>query len=307
MLKPGYKALSFLIALLAWWYVQSNEIARAKIRVDIDWTLPKGLMSVEDLPGSTSITVEGTRTAVRKAREQRDIMLFVDLSKFGMGKNSNEFNAQNLFGLPPGVTVKEFSPANVPFTIDEVWTKNVKVKAEQVGEPGKGYEVIGVFLNPNVVEIQGPRARVEELVEVETAPIKVSGLTIHKQVPVRLDLPRAISLVNDVEISALITVEPLVETRTFGAVPLHVWQHKGWSCMQETVAVTLEGPAAALRELKLNEIVAFVHLPETPQKASYEAPFGPKEGLRLRILHGGTSAVKAVKVDPPRVEVHQEQ
>ncbi|MBT3220443.1 MAG: hypothetical protein HN348_15260 [Proteobacteria bacterium] len=304
--KPGYKLLSFLIAVLAWWYVQSNNPTEEKIRVEIDWTMPKGLMTVEAMPSSTYITIEGTRTAVRKTREQRDILLFADLSQYGIGKHSIEFSKVNVRGLPTGVQVEGFSPANVPFTVDEVWTKNVKVKAEQVGEPGTGYEVIGVFLNPNVVEIQGPRARVEELVEVETAPIKVSGLTIHKQLPVQLNLPRSISLVNDVDISALITVEPLVETRSFGAIPVHVWKHKDWQTTQETVAITLEGPAAALRELKVDDIVAFVHLPEEPAKMSYEAPFGPDEGLRLRVLHGGTAAVKAVKVNPPRVEVHRE-
>jgi hypothetical protein len=88
-----------------------------------------------------------------------------------------------------------------------------------------------------------------------------------------------------------------------GSVPVHIWQARGWRAIQDSVEVTLEGPAVALEGLDVTEVVAFVHIPDIPEKLRYEAPFGPLEGVRLRVLHPGGDDVKVIKVLPARVEV----
>jgi hypothetical protein len=102
----------------------------------------------------------------------------------------------------------------------------------------------------------------------------------------------------------VVSVAPNLEREVLTSVPVSVWNNTGaWRPSVQSVAVTLEGPAAELRQLTPEDVVAFVHLPDAPERSRYEAPYGPSEGVRLRILHGRSSRVTVVRVEPAAVEV----
>ena len=67
--------------------------------------------------------------------------------------------------------------------------------------------------------------------------------------------------------------------------------------------VTLEGPAAALRAMSAEEVLAFVHLPNAPTRTRYEAAWGPEEGLRVRVVHPGDEEVVVISMEPAVAEV----
>jgi hypothetical protein len=118
-----------------------------------------------------------------------------------------------------------------------------------------------------------------------------------------LDLPRSVALVSDEIIRVVVDVEAEVMNREFPAAPVEVWRLAGWTCTPQTVKVVLEGPAAAVTEIAEQDVVVFAHLPDAPDRTVYEAPFGPTEGTRLRVLHGGGDEVRAVSVEPNVVRV----
>ena len=86
-------------------------------------------------------------------------------------------------------------------------------------------------------------------------------------------------------------------------VPIQVWSESGWTVDPTTVRIVMEGPSASLGAIAPQDVVAFVHLPDDPNRASYDVPWGPEEGMRLRILHPGGDEVRVASVTPSRVKV----
>jgi len=206
--------------------------------------------------------------------------------------------------MPPGVEVLNFQPRTLQIQLDEISSRKVKIRPSLVGDPTSGHAVDEVKIEPAVLEVVGPRLLVANLQEVFTRPIDVSGLSSDATFEVQLDLPRSVRQASEeVRLRTLVKVVPELERRMLGSVPVHLWQARGWRSIQESVEITLEGPAADLARLDTTEVVAFVHIPNVPEKPRYEAQFGPIEGVRLRVLHPGGKEVRVVKVLPSSVEV----
>jgi YbbR domain-containing protein len=302
--KPHYKLMSFALALMAWSYVQGTHVDQVKARVMVQWELPLGLVAVEPLPASIVVNLEGSRFATRRAAEN-PLILPIDLRASTVGEHGLDFQSFELSGLQGAVTPLSYSPSSVRFMLDEVATKKVRVSPVQVGDPDAAYVIDRLSIRPPVVELRGPREVVKGLYEVPTKPIDVSGVKASQELAVTLDLPRGLGFVSDVPVIAELKVGPLLEARAYNEIPVKIWNHYGWRPVEEGVEVTLEGPSSALDRVKPSEIVALVHLPENISRLRYEAPFGPTEGLRLRVLHGGSDEVKVVRVEPSRVEIYR--
>lgn len=302
--NPQYKLLSLALAVLAWSYVQLEQVGEGSLRARVVWKLPDGLMAVEQLPSHVNLTVRGTHADVRVARA-RPVRLPVDLGAIGVGEHHVEFGAFRPEGLPDTLEVLGQSPSAMTITLDEVAERKVAVAPVHVGEPAPGFMVDSVVLSPGVVTVSGPRGLLASMVDAKTHPIEVTGLSGDTVVPVDVDLPRSVTVAGGARLEAIISVVPVKERRALNAVPVMVWQQTGWVARPETVEVTLEGPAAALARVAQDEVVAIVHLPDQPDQSSYEAAWGPRDGVRLRVLHGAGDAVEVVRMDPPRVVVER--
>jgi len=300
--NPGYKLLSFSIALVAWLYVQGEQVVEAKVRARAMWTLPPDLLAVEPLPASVTLTVAGRRNAIRRAA-QGDVRVPIDLSDVGIGEHTVDFSSFPPEGVPANVQVLEVTPATIRFALDEVLAKKVRIEPKLVGDPQDGYQVVDVAIYPQVVSIRGPRVIVDAVSEIPTLPIDVSGFSADVGQRVELDLPRSVALVSDEVIRVVVDVEPKVVRREISAAPVDVWRLSGWTCIPDTVRVVLEGPTAQINEIGEDDVVVFAQLPDPPDRTEYEAPFGPTEGPRLRVLHGGGDEVRAVSVEPNVVRV----
>ncbi len=302
--KPHYKVAALLLAFVVWSYVQLEEETEQVVRARVVWELPAGLMSVQPLPRHVELTVRGTGAAVRRAASA-SVRIPVDLEAAGVGEHRVEFAALHPEGLPEAVEVQACSPSAITFTLDEVGERKVEVRPVLVGEPAAGHIIREVVLDPPVVRVRGPRGVIGDMIEVSTRPIDVAGIASDTAAPAELELPRAVELLDASGVTAHVKVVPEVERRVVAEVPVVVWQRSGWVADPAAVEVTLEGPAVAVAKVQDEEVVAFAHLPDPADRPSYEAPWGPKEGVRLRVLHGGGDAVQVVRVEPARVEVRR--
>lgn len=298
--NPFYKLLSLGIALTAWLYVQGGQLTDVRLRAALEWKLPPGLATTEPLPASVMLTVKGSRSATRRA-QRADVRIIADLSEVDVGEHLVDFSSLDIDGLPPTVAVVGYAPSSARLVLDETTTRKVKVTSIKVGDPPRGYAVADVSVEPSVVEIRGPRIVLSDLVEVRTKPLDVSGLTGDAELPVELDLPWGLRVVGGSWLRARVDVEPLVEARVYEAVPVTV-RAEGWAPSHDEVQVTLQGPASQLQAIGADDIAVFVHLPDNPARSSYEASFGPKEGLRLSVVHRGDD-VSAVAVKPSVIQV----
>ena len=301
--NPGYKLLSFSLAFFAWWYVQQAEVHESQVRARVEWQYPDGLTPSDQLPSHILLNVRGTGAMVRSARAA-DIRVPVDLADVGVGEHEVDFMAFQPAGLPAGLDVSGTSPSAVTFGLDELASRKLMVRPVIVGEPAPGFRVAELRIVPNVVEVKGPRSRVDALLEAKTQAVDVTGLNLTTDLKLSLDLPRGVTLADPSAVPQA-TVEVLAERerRVLSAVPVQVWVHHGWAVLPDSISLTLEGPLEALEDVEPQDVTGFVHLPDVPERSRYKAEWGPEEGVRLRILHGAGPSVSVVSVEPPEVEV----
>lgn len=300
--NPWAKLLSVGLATVAWLYVQGEEVREERVKAQIAWTLPEELVSTEPLPTTASVTVRGTRAAVNKAH-QAAVRLVVDASSFTEGEHSVDIDGIVADGLPSSVERLGVTPSSVRFVLDRLAVHSVRIQVVMVGDPAPGFAIVSTETDPTVVEVRGPRDAVSALREVPTRPIDVTGLDEDTELDVSLDLPRGVQRSSQALVRARLTVRSQTEQRRIEAVPVFVWEQEGWRVQPDRVSVLLEGPTARLRELEVDRVAAFVHLPQTPDGDHFDVWFGPKAGVRLEVLHNGGDGVTAVATTPPSVAV----
>ena len=299
--QPGYKFLSLMLALGTWFYVQGKEEVDAKIRASIEWVEPEGLVTTEPLPRSLTLSVSGSRSAVRRAN-RANVQVLVDMTRVGVGDHTIDFSTFPVKGLPSSISLVGYAPFSITRLFDEVAVRQVRLSPVTVGEAPAGYRPGRVELDPSVIELRGPRGLVLELEELRTLPIDISTYTSDVEIEVELDLPRAVHPTARKPIQARIHVEPIMARRTFQGVTVVV-RRAGWFSQTPDVSVELEGPADLVRELETEELTVLVHLPDPPKTARLQAELGPTEGLRVQVIHPDMERVDVIAIDPPLIGV----
>lgn len=299
--NPHYKLVSLLVALLAWLYVQSDEVATGQVNARIEWELAEGLVSVRELPRTLSLRVRGTRAAIRRARTRGDLTMPVDLREAGPGEHSLELGPFPVEGLQGKLEILSRTPSALRVQLDRQVTRKVEVTTRVVGEPADGYAVRRVKVLPALVQVSGPATVLEQLDEVETEPIDVAGLMADLEVPVRLSLPGSLTLPFEQGFTAAVSMIALNEPRTFVDVPVQVWGGQG-TVRPTTARVELTGPSTLVRELKPDEVVVFVEPLEGRTGSFTVTSTDPSTG-EVRVLHGAGHDVRATTITPDIFEV----
>lgn len=301
---PHYKLLAVGFSLGVWLYVQSEEVVQDRVRADVEWVTPVALMPTEALPSSVTITVEGSLSAVRRAKRSQ-LTVLADLSEATVGEATLDFGTLEISGLPTSVTPISTSPSSIRFTLDEAAERKVAVRSVTVGDPAEGYAVMGVELIPPVVELRGPRQAVSHLVEIDTLPIDVTGMDEDTELVTQLDLPRQVRPVGDSSLHARVDVEMVLGSRVFKAVPV-VFLEPGWRADPEVLTVRLRGPAQTLRSIPGDRVLVVGHLPVQPGVDVLDLSYGAREGPRLDlVLPAAQDAGLLADLVPDRVEVRR--
>jgi YbbR domain-containing protein len=297
-----YKLAALFLAIMAWLYVQSDQVHEAPVKATLQWELAAGLVPVDPLPTQVAVRVRGPRGAIRRARTL-DLQIDVDLRDVGPGDQNIELGPFPVERLPSQLEVLSIAPSGVRFTLDEVSQRKVKIQPVVVGEPAAGYALERIQVVPPVVTLSGPGVVIAEMAAVDTAPIDLSGLAGSSDVPCELDLPRSITSEDAGPFTARVEVLAQDEERRFLDVPVFVWNNPRYTALVPTVEVVLQGPAAMLDAVGPEDLAAFVHLDAAESGAREEVAWGPKDGSRLRVLHTAGEGLEVRAVAPSRIEV----
>ncbi len=298
----AYKFVAVLLACGAWFYVQEDRLDDGKLRVSLVWHLPNGLTTTEPLPNSITLLVQGTRSALRRASNQ-EMKIEADIGDVGVGEHTVEFASLDIQGLPETVSVIGFSPAAARVYVDREAIQKVRVSPAIVGDPQDGFAVVSTKVEPSVVQLRGPRAAVAGLRAVNSKPVDVSGLSGDVDQAVELELPWGVSVVGVTEVRAVVDIAPLFESRVFEAVPVAIVGSDRYSPLVSTVQVTLQGPAQQLQAISPDEVLVIAHLSTDSDRPRYDVVYGPKEGVRLTVVHPGTGEIRVAAVKPSMVGV----
>src|SRR5581483_10281275 len=216
--NPGLRALSLLLAIALWVFVNAGEHTdEATLEVPVRYnSLPAGLVIINDHPQFIKITVSGTPTMLSLLDPDR-LTLRLNLTGVGAGQASFRLTPE-MFSEYRGTSVTRIVPSQIVLDIDRLVTVPVKVRLDLQGKPATGYKVAASEVKPAEVEASGPSRYVSALKHLDTEPFSVQGASEDLDAPVRvLDPGTRVKLGTEV-VEAKVTLEQVVVDREFRGI-----------------------------------------------------------------------------------------
>ena len=293
-----FKALATMFAIATWAWVQGEQVVEASVRARILWNWPSELALVEDVPETLLVTVSGSQVFVRNVR-QSDLRIAVDMSDTQPGVTWVDFRERAITNLPQNVRVSGLSPSTVEVELDNKTTRRVPVVAELTGEPATGYRLVASTVEPDHVELEGPKSLLAGIKEAHTEFIDIAGKKEDLTEEVGLALTtRRIRRIDEKPFVVEVDLEPVTTVKTFDGVPIVV-RDKGWEPEVNEVRVVLEGPVAVLSGVSPDQLTLVVKqqedLPEEPLTVTADGRLASYE-----LLYPSSDQIAITSIEPPQ-------
>jgi hypothetical protein len=193
----GYKLAAVVIAFVLWAAVQGfrSEDLTMDLPIVLE-DVPEGSVVVSQSVPAINVKLEGSRAALRRI-EETPPRYPVSLAGHVAGEPysfpiDREQLKEKLSPPPPrGAEIEAHSPSMLTVELDTVVQKRVRVQADLVGEPPKGYSLASVSVVPSRLLLEGARGSLRATNEVVTDRIDLSQLresTVREVLPI-LDRP----------------------------------------------------------------------------------------------------------------------
>jgi YbbR domain-containing protein len=169
------KVISILLAFILWYFVVSERSGETAISVPLDLrNIPNSLIIIKNPEEFINLRVRGPATVLR-GLSPNNTRAIIDLSDAKPGVATFAIEPEQIT-LPRGLRVTMVSPASIVLRFDSLMKKNLPVEALLVGKPSEGYKLIGVGIDPPLIEIVGAQDELRGLRSVPTEEVDISGL-----------------------------------------------------------------------------------------------------------------------------------
>jgi YbbR domain-containing protein len=171
------KIAAVLLAVCLWLYVTTRGQLETSFDVPLEFRdVPAGFAIVNNSAKTVTVTLKGQERLIKNLKSS-DIRVLVDLAKAKKGDNTFAVN-KNDVRLPFAMTVTNIFPSSYRVRLEEMVTRDIKVKPYITGEPKKGFYVKAVDVLPHTVVIRGIRSEMRKVGDaVKTEAMDITGLT----------------------------------------------------------------------------------------------------------------------------------
>jgi YbbR domain-containing protein len=174
----GLKVTSLVVAILLWLAVSNAPQTEMTFTVPIEFrNVAEGVEVTSEDISQAQVRLRGPGRVVRELRAT-DLRLTLDLRGFSPTTAVDRtfaLRAQQV-SVPSGVEVLQIVPSYLQLGFDRRATRTVEVKARVIGSLAPGYKIVSVAVDPRVLSVVGPEARLTSMETALTDPIDASGL-----------------------------------------------------------------------------------------------------------------------------------
>jgi YbbR domain-containing protein len=203
----GLKVLAAGVACVVWFFVVGAERSQIGFAAPIEYFGLEGTRVVVGTPRETAdVQLEAARWAATRITPA-SVRVRVDVSKLGEGEHLVPLSAQQV-EAPPGVEVVRVSPAVVRLSIAGAAVRAVRVVPQIRGTPAPEHALARVVVEPQTVQVKGPRTTIEGRTTVDTAPIDVSGIRRSVTRTVGLLLPDSVYATTQRTVQVTVEIRP---------------------------------------------------------------------------------------------------
>ena len=225
------------------------------VRVD-EGTVPTAVQVGDAVIDPATVTISGPSSRVRAVAEAV-ASVRIDASGVNVDRMVSPDPVDGQGQVVSGVKV---DPTTVHVTIPlftDRQSRSLPVIPTVTGTPAPGFRIASVSTDPLVVSLVGNLDALSALVGANTAAVLVAGATSDVDVTVGLSLPVGVLPLGDGKIRVRVHIEPVTETRTYGAGFRLDGTSPGllYSLSDAAVRLTLFGSVADLDRLSATALV----------------------------------------------------
>lgn len=208
----GPKVLAVMIALVIWMIASEErreDILERNFQVPLALVgVPSNMVISGDVEETIAVRLRGPASQVRGLTSET-LEVTVDLADSRPGTLSIPLQPSALT-TPPSVEVVSMKPARLRLQLEMRRQKPVRISPYLVGATASGYAIENVESQPGNAVISGPVSIVDEITEVPTERIILTGrsASFREEVAVISDYP-LVQIVEPAIVQVLITINPI--------------------------------------------------------------------------------------------------
>lgn len=201
----GWKLLSLVIAVALWILAAREPEVATSLSIPIEFkNIPDDLDIGGNLPDRVRLEVRGP--SGRLSRDNlADAAVVLDLSDARAGERTYTIRSSNV-SLPFGVAFYRAVPSQVTLRFDQLITRSVAIRPIFVKIPD-GYRVGSTVNEPDKVWIRGPEERVNNISQVLTDPVDLTGVVSRKEFRTRVNVGDPLVRLEAPEVTVKVTLE----------------------------------------------------------------------------------------------------
>lgn len=213
------KLISLLFAVFLWYFVSSEDRVDMNVQIPVEIVnLPRDLIVANQYKNMLDVTVSGPRGLIRKI--SANISRSIDLSKATPG-NAVIANEPDSIPVPRGINVLRINPTHITLVLDRMIKKDLPVKVVTQGKLPEEFELVGITMQPEHMEVSGPQDVLVRETVMPTTPIDLSEVTSSTSKQVALDLRQEVAdLIGDPLVSANIEIKDKLVEREISRVEI---------------------------------------------------------------------------------------
>lgn len=259
------KIIIFLLAILVWFYVVTEDEYTHTIDVPIELTnIRPDRIITNDCPGSAKVAFQGSGKQMLRLIVEGGVKLSLNLK-------DKRYNFKTKLKLTDiripqhSLGIKALRIENldtIEIRLTKIKTKRVKIEPDILIVPEAGYTKVGeIELIPDSITISGPVNEVDLINAIPTEPVKLKNLKrdYHQEIHL-VNLSRQYLQVYHERIELKVHIQKLME-KEISRVPVHVSNlPEGMRAVviPPYLNLTLEGGVQVLANVTENNITAYI-------------------------------------------------
>ena len=257
----GYKVISLILAVVLWIFVVVEKQPELGFIVPVTFrNVPKSLTLLNSSRNyDVEIRVKGPQSLINNLTS-RQFTLEINLAQAQPGEAFFSIFPQDIKS-PRGIRVIRVLPPQLKVVLEPLVSRIVPIEPVILGVPAEDYELKQINVFPPTVKVMGPKSKVEELKNVRTTSLSITGL--NKAITQRVDLVLGedIELAEQVNVEIRAIIREKTEPRALYNVPVQIIPPaRGAVIEPRTVSLTLTGPLSMIRSLRIEQLNAFVDI-----------------------------------------------
>jgi len=263
------KIISLIAAILLFQFNRNFNLEEHPLYIPLSIKLHPDYAIAEPIREKISVIVKGDPDIDIQQITPEDIEVYIDLMNVDReGEYTVPIQYRKISPFIKKIEPLEIKidvePAVITVKLEKKMQKSVDIEVEKniKGSPARGYMLVGMTFAPTVVQIVGPRSKVEKVEKATIESIDLTGRRKNFNMTVRLvsiDPLVKFKGGNTIEFSAVI--KEVIEERTFDKEPIIKKDLSENLVIERSLpegSITVKAPLLILDKLRMNDIQLYI-------------------------------------------------